>query len=79
MGGIAWIGLAHDRDGSEVLVNAVMNLWVSFSGRILLSEVSFLPVQDILLRSVRINLSGSCVSVCQSGLDTFFCNVRRKF
>ena len=39
-GGIEWIDLAHDRDRSEVLVNAVMNLWVSFSERTLLSEVS---------------------------------------
>jgi len=39
-GGIDWIDLAHDRDRSEVLVNAVMNLWVSFSGRTLLYEVS---------------------------------------
>jgi len=40
VGGIDWIDLAHDRDRSEVLVIAVMNLWVSFSGRILLYEVS---------------------------------------
>ena len=38
-------------------MNAVMNLWVSFSGSTPLYEVSFLPVQEILL---------------QSGLDTFF-------
>ena len=50
-------------------MNAVMNLWVSFSRRTLLYEVSFLPVQEILLRSVQ---SGSYVSASQSGLDTFF-------
>jgi hypothetical protein len=33
-------------------VNAGMNLWVSFSGRTPLYEVSFVPVQEILLRSV---------------------------
>jgi len=40
VGGIDWIDLAYDRDRSEVLVNAVMYLWVSFSGRTLLYEVS---------------------------------------
>jgi len=39
-------------------VNAVMNLWVTFSGRTSLYEVSFLPVQVILLRSVRICCPG---------------------
>jgi hypothetical protein len=28
VGGIDWVDLAHDRDRSEILVNAVMNLWV---------------------------------------------------
>ena len=40
MGGIDWIDLANDRDRLEVLVNAVMNLWVAFSGRASLYEVS---------------------------------------
>jgi len=40
VGGIDWFDLAHDRDRSEILVNAVMNLWVIFSGRTLLCEVS---------------------------------------
>ena len=39
-GDIDWVDLAHDRDRLEVLVNAVMNLWVCFSGRTLLYEVS---------------------------------------
>ena len=39
-------------------MNAVMNLWVSFSGRTLLHEFSFLPVQKILLRSVRVCYRG---------------------
>ena len=52
-GSIDQIDLAHDRDMSEVLVNAVMNLWDSLLGKILLYElVSFLPVQEILLWSV---------------------------
>ena len=50
--------LGGDRDRSEVLVNAVMNLWVSFSGRTLLYEVSYLPVQEILLQSVCICCQG---------------------
>ena len=54
-------------------MNAVINLWVSFSGRTLLYEVSFLPVQEILLQPVCL-LSGSCVSASQSGLDTFLCS-----
>ena len=40
MGGIDYINLAHDRGMSEVLVNAVMNLWDSLLGRTLLYEVS---------------------------------------
>jgi len=39
--GIDWIDLAHNRDRLEVLVNAVMNLWVTFSGRTPLYEVSY--------------------------------------
>jgi len=35
-----------------------MNPWVSFSGRTLLCEVSFLPVQEILLQSVHICYRG---------------------
>jgi len=54
-------------------VNALMNLWVSYSGRTLLYEVSFLPVQEILL------WSGSCVSASQSILDTFFFMFPEKF
>ena len=58
----------------EVLVNVVMNLWVSFSGRTLLYEVSFFTcARNIVLVSVYL-LSGSCVSASQSGLDTFFCS-----
>ena len=41
-GGIDYIDLAHDRDRSDILVNAVMNLWFSFSGSTLLYEVSYL-------------------------------------
>ena len=44
MEGIDLIDLAYDRDRLEFLVNAAVNLWVSFSGRILRYEVSFLPV-----------------------------------
>ena len=33
-------------------MNSVMNLWDSLLGRTLLYEVSFLPVQEILLQSV---------------------------
>jgi len=40
VGGIDWIDLAHDRDMLEVLVNAIIILWVSFSERTLLCEVS---------------------------------------
>ena len=40
MESIDWIDLAYDRDRSEVLMSAVMNLWVSFSGRTLLYEIS---------------------------------------
>jgi len=47
-------------------VNAVMNPWVSFSGRTFLYEVSFLPVQEILLQSVRICYQGVvCLPVSQ--------------
>ena len=64
--------MAHDRDRLEVLVNAVMNLWVSFSGRTLLYEVSlFNCAGNIASVSVYL-LSGSCVSASRSGLDTFF-------
>ena len=45
-------------------MNALMNLWVSFTGRTLLCEVNFSPVQEILF--------GQCISafgelcICQS-------------
>ena len=46
-------------------MNAV-NLWDSFSGRTLLYEVSFLPVQEILLWSVHICSWGVvCLPVSQ--------------
>ena len=49
------IKMACDRNRSEVLVNAVMNLWVSLSGRTLLYDISFfLPVQEILIWPVHI-------------------------
>ena len=61
-------------------MNAVMNLWVSYSGKTLFYEISFLPVQEILLRSVRICCQGvayllsvSCVSAIQSGIDASVC------
>lgn len=41
MGGIDWIDQGHDRDRSEVLVNAVMNLWFTFSGGTPLYVVSY--------------------------------------
>ena len=43
-------------------MNAVMNLWITFSGRTPLCEVSFLPVQEILLwvSAVRV------LCICQS-------------
>jgi len=53
-------------------MNAVMNLWVSFSGRTLLCEISFFTCagnRDLASAYLR---SGSCVSAGQSGLDTFF-------
>ena len=48
-------------------MNAVMNLWVTFVGRTPLCEVSFfLPVQEILLRSVHICCLGVvCLPVSQ--------------
>ena len=39
-------------------MNAVLKLWVSISQRTLLYEVSFLTVQEILHRSVRICRQG---------------------
>ena len=52
-------------------MNAVMNLWVSFSGRTPLCEVSFFPLQEILLRSV-------CFCCQAVGIRHFF-NVLGKF
>jgi len=60
--GLIW--LMTDR--LEVLVNAVMNLWVTFLGRTPLYEVSFLPLLEILLRSVHISSQGT-VNLPQSG------------
>jgi hypothetical protein len=40
VGGIDWIDLAHDRDSLEVFVDAAKNLWVTFSGRTFLYEIS---------------------------------------
>jgi len=60
-------------------VNVVMNLWVSFSGRTLLYEVTnFFTCATYIASVSAFLLSGSCVSVCQSVLDTFI-NVPRKF
>ena len=56
--------MANDRDRSDVLVNTVMNLWVSFSRRTLLYEVRFYLCRKYCY--------GQCVSVfrelciCQS-------------
>ena len=49
-------------------MNAVMNLWVTFSGRALPSVVSAGNIASVSAYL----LSGSCVSASQSGLDTFF-------
>jgi len=58
-------------------VNAVMNLWVSFSGRTLLYEVSFLPVQEILLQAACICCQE--LSICQSVRIRHLFYVPRKF
>ena len=53
-------------------MNAIMNLWVSFSGRTLLYEVSFFTRAGNIASVSAYLLSGSCVSASQSGLDTLF-------
>ena len=49
-------------------MNAVMNLWVTFSGRALPSVVSAGNIASVSAYLP----SRSCVSASQSGLDTFF-------
>ena len=51
-------------------MNAVMNLWVTFSGRARLYVVSAGNIGSVSAYL----LSGSCVSASQSGLDTFLCS-----
>ncbi len=53
-------------------MNAVMNLWVRFSGRTLLYEVSFFTYAGNIASASVYLLLGRCVSASQSGLDTFF-------
>ena len=65
--------MADDRDRWEVLVNAVMNLWVTLSGRTPLYVVSYFFTCAGNIASVSAYLLlGSCVSASQSGLDTFY-------